>query len=89
MIQLTVRDIRKHACLEVKTRVSGSQIWLQESTAEILTGSIPFIFSSLVTTTSETVQESKRKANIIVNRLSFLFIIWGVEKTVVKETGGD
>ena len=37
----------KHACLEVKTRVSGSQIWLQERIAEILAGSVPVIFGSL------------------------------------------
>ena len=43
-----MRDISKHACLEVKTRVSGSQIWLQERIAEILAGSVPVIFSSLV-----------------------------------------
>ena len=42
-----MRDISKYACLEVKTRVSGSQIWLQESIAEILADSVPVICSSL------------------------------------------
>ena len=41
-------DISKLACLKVKTRVSGSQIFLQESIAEILAGGVLVIFSSLV-----------------------------------------
>ena len=43
-----MRDISKHACLKVKTRVSGSKIWLQERIAEILVGSVPVIISSLI-----------------------------------------
>ena len=42
-----MRDMRERACLEVGTRVSGGRIWLRESIAEVLTGGIPFIFSSL------------------------------------------
>ena len=44
-----MRDMSKHACQEVKTRLSGSQIWLQEKIAEILEGSVPVVFSSLGT----------------------------------------
>ena len=57
-----MRDISKHACLEVKTRVSGSQIWLQKRIAKLLAGSVPVIFSSLVwSNCSETLKLNLRK----------------------------
>ena len=44
-----MRDISEHACLEVKIRVSGSQIWLQQRTAKISAGTTPTYSKGYVT----------------------------------------